>query len=227
MLAWQPGQEAGNAIADVLSGKVNPSGKLATTFPTDYKDVASSKNFPGIPAEKPTDVTYEEGIYVGYRYFDSFGVKPAYEFGYGLYYTTFSITNIKLSSSKFKDKINVTVDVTNTGAKAGKEVVQVYLSAPSSSLDKPAKELKAFGKTGLLEPGKKQTLSFTLNAKSLASFNTAKTAWIADAGDYKVSVGSSSNSIQQTANFNLAKEIVVSKENKILVPQTVISELKK
>lgn len=227
LLAWQPGQEAGNAIADVLSGKVNPSGKLATTFPVDYKDVASSKNFPGIPAEKPTDVTYEEGIYIGYRYFDSFGVKPAYEFGYGLSYTTFSITNLKLSSSKFKDKITITADVTNTGEKAGKEVVQVYLSAPLSSIDKPSKELKAFGKTGVLQPGKKQTLSFTLDARALASFNTAKTSWLADAGDYKVSVGSSSSKIQQTANFSLAKEIIVSKENKVLVPQTVISELKK
>lgn len=227
LLSWQPGQEAGNAIADVLSGKVNPSGKLATTFPVDYKDVASSKNFPGIPAEKPTDVTYEEDIYVGYRYFDSFGVKPAFEFGYGLSYTTFSITNVKTSSSKFKDKVTVTVDVTNTGNVPGKEVVQIYLTAPSQSMNKPLKELKAFGKTGLLKPGEKQTLSFALDSRSLASFNTERTSWIAEAGEYKISVGTSSSNIRQTVNFSLSKEILVSKENKVLVPQTVISELKK
>ncbi len=227
LLSWQPGQEAGNAIADVLSGKVNPSGKLATTFPVDYTDVASSKNFPGMPVEKPTDVTYEEGIYIGYRYFDSFAVKPAFEFGYGLSYTTFSITNIKTSSSKFKDKVTVTVEVTNTGNVSGKEVVQVYLSAPSQSMNKPQKELKAFGKTGLLSPGKKQTLSFTLDARSLASYNTEKISWIAEAGEYKISVGTSSSNISQTANFSLPKELLVSKENKVMVPQTVISELKK
>lgn len=227
LLSWQPGQEAGNAIADVLSGKVNPSGKLATTFPVDYTDVAASKNFPGLPVEKPTEVTYEEGIYVGYRYFDSFAVKPAFEFGYGLSYTTFSITNIKTSSSKFKDKVTVIVDVTNTGNVSGKEVVQVYLTAPSQSMNKPLKELKAFGKTGLLLPGKKQTLSFTLDARSLASYNTEKTSWVAEAGEYKISVGTSSSNISQTANFSLSKEIMVSKENKVLVPQTVISELKK
>lgn len=227
LLSWQPGQEAGNAIADVLSGKINPSGKLATTFPVDYTDVASSKNFPGLPAEKPTDVTYGEGIYVGYRYFDSFAVKPAFEFGYGLSYTTFSITNVKTSSSKFKDKVMVTVNVTNTGNVSGKEVVQVYLTAPSQSMNKPLKELKAFGKTGLLKPGEKQTLSFALDSRSLASFNTERTSWIAEAGEYKISVGTSSSNINQTVNFSLPKEILVSKENKVLVPQTVISELKK
>lgn len=227
LLSWQPGQEAGNAIADVLSGKVNPSGKLATTFQVDYTDVASSKNFPGLPAEKPTDVTYGEGIYVGYRYFDSFAVKPAFEFGYGLSYTTFSITNVKTSSSKFKDKVMVTVDVTNTGNVSGKEVVQVYLTAPSQSMNKPLKELKAFDKTGLLKPGEKQTLSFALDSRSLASFNTERTSWIAEAGEYKISVGTSSSNINQTVNFSLPKEILVSKENKVLVPQTVISELKK
>lgn len=227
LLAWQPGQEAGNAIADVLSGKVNPSGKLATTFPVDYKDVASSKNFPGIPVEKPTDVTYEEGIYVGYRYFDSFAVKPAYEFGFGQSYTSFSLTNVKTNSSKFKDKITITVDVTNNGNVSGKEVVQIYLTAPSKSINKPLKELKAFGKTNLLSPGAKQTLSFNIDARSLASFNTDRTSWIAEAGEYKLSIGTSSSNIQHTETFSLSKEILVSKENKVLVPQTVISELKK
>lgn len=227
LLAWQPGQEAGNAIADVLSGKVNPSGKLATTFPVNYADVASSVNFPGKPADKPTEVTYEDGIYVGYRYFDSFNVKPAYGFGYGLSYSTFSISNLKLSSSKFKNKITFTVDVTNTGALAGKEVVQVYLSAPSKTMDKPLKELKAFGKTMLIQPGKKQNLTFTLDARSLASFNAAKSSWIAEPGEYKISIGTSSCNIAQTAAFSLPAELEVAKENKALIPATNISEIKK
>ena len=130
LLAWQPGLEGGNAITDVLSGKVNPSGKLATTFPANYNDVPSAKNFPGkeFPEKAttgmmgrkaiPAEVTYEEGIYVGYRYYNTFNVKTAYEFGYGLSYTNFSYSNLALSSSSFKDKVTVTVTITNTDRKS-------------------------------------------------------------------------------------------------------------
>lgn len=227
LLAWQPGQEAGNAIADVLSGKVNPSGKIATTFPKDYTDVASSKNFPGTPAEKPAEVVYEEGIYVGYRYFDSFEKAPSYEFGYGLSYTNFTLSNMKLSSAKFKDKISISVDVINTGSAAGKEVVQLYLSAPAKIMEKPVKELKAFAKTNLLKSGEKQTLTFTIDARSLSSYDAGKSAWIAEAGEYKVSLGTSSRDIRQTGTLTLDKELTVKKENKALVPTRSISELKK
>lgn len=227
LLAWQPGQEAGNAVADVLSGKVNPSGKLATTFPMDYQDVPSARYFPGTPAEKPTEVVYQEGIYVGYRYYDSFNVKPAYEFGYGLSYTTFSVSKPKLSATQFTDKITVTVDVINTGNVPGKEVVELYLGAPSKSMDKPVKELKAFEKTNLLKPGKKQTLTFTLNARNLASFNAGNSSWIADAGEYTIHIGTSSGNIVQTATFTLSDEMVVMKENKALTPSGSISEFQK
>ena len=238
LLAWQPGLEGGNAVADVLSGKVNPSGKLATTFPVKYEDEPSAKSFPGkeFPEKAttgsfgmkliPGEVTYEEGIYVGYRYFNTFGVKPAYEFGYGISYTNFSYSNLKLSSNTFNGKITATVDITNTGKTAGKEVVQLYISAPSDKLDKPVEELKGFAKTGLLKPGQKQTLSFTIDAKELASFNTDQSAWIADAGAYTVKIGSSSQNIKQTANFNLSKQIVAEKVNKALTPQVPITELK-
>ena len=181
LLSWQPGMEAGNAVTDVLSGKVNPSGKLATTFPVQYLDEPSAKTFSGKEfSEKatagmfgmkaiPTDVTYEEGIYVGYRYYNTFDVKPAYEFGYGLSYTNFSYSNLKLSSPNFKGKITVTLDITNTGKTAGKEVVQLYLTAPAAKMAKPQEELKGFGKTNLLLPGQKQTISFVIAAKDLAS----------------------------------------------------------
>jgi len=226
LLAWQPGMEAGNAIADVISGAVNPSGKLAITFPVKYEDVPSAKNFPGKPIEKPTEVTYEEGIYVGYRYYNSFNVKPAYEFGYGLSYTTFSYSELKLSSSTFKDKIIATVTITNTGKVAGKEVVQLYLNAPEKSLEKPTEELRAFAKTNLLKPGESQTITFQLNARDLASYNTERSSWIADGGTYTVKVGASSRDIKLTEQFSLAQDRIVEKAHKVLTPKIVINELK-
>ncbi|MCB0472494.1 MAG: glycoside hydrolase family 3 protein, partial [Flavobacteriaceae bacterium] len=166
VLAWQGGQEAGNALTDVLTGKVTPSGKLATTFTISYEDVPSAKNFPGkelsditdvmpggMPRGKPAEVVYEEGIYVGYRYFSTFGKAVSYPFGYGLSYTTFSYDNLKIDAGVFNKNITFSVEIKNTGPVAGKEVVQVYLSAPGKTMDKPAIELKGFAKTKLLQPG--------------------------------------------------------------------------
>jgi beta-glucosidase len=237
LLAWQPGEEGGNAIADVLSGKVDPSGKLATTFPSSYNDVPSAKNFPGkefpekatmgmMGRSVPAEVTYQEGIYVGYRYFNTFKVKPAYEFGFGLSYTTFSYSELTLSSAAFNGKLTASVTITNTGSVAGKEVPQLYLSAPHKSLDKPSEELKGFAKTRLLKPGESQTLSFTLDAKALASFDPNQSAWVADAGEYEVKVGASSENIKLEKPFNLVKSIIVEKVNKALSPPEPIDELK-
>lgn len=238
LLAWQPGLEGGNAMADILSGKVNPSGRLATTFPVKYEDVSSAKNFPGkeFPEKAttgnfgmkqiPAEVTYEEGVYVGYRYFNTFNVKPAYEFGYGLSYSNFTFGNIKLSSSTFNNNITATLTITNQGKYAGKEVVQIYISAPHTNIDKPAEELKAFAKTKLLKPGEAQTLKFTLTAADLASFYTDKESWIADAGKYTLKAGASSTDIRLTADFNVPNEIVVEKVNKALSPQVSINEMK-
>jgi len=237
LLAWQPGLEGGNAIADVLSGKVNPSGKLATTFPVSYNDVPSAKNFPGkeFPEKAttgnfgrkvvPAEVVYEEGIYVGYRYFNTFSVKPAYEFGFGLSYTTFTYSNFKLSSSSFSNKLTAAVTVKNTGNKAGKEVVELYLTAPAGKVDKPTSELKGFAKTKLLQPGQSETVSFVISPADLASFNTNASAWIADAGKYEVKIGASSLDVKQTGSFNLPKQLVVERTNKVLVPNTSINEL--
>jgi beta-glucosidase len=238
LLAWQPGQEGGSAIADVLSGKVNPSGKLATTFPVKYEDVPSSKTFPGreIPdraplinsplAGRPTEAVYEEGVYVGYRYYDTFGVKPAYPFGHGLSYTTFTYGDLKLSSRQFDGKLTATVTVTNTGKVAGREVVQLYVAAPAGRLDKPKGELRAFAKTGPLQPGQSQTLTFDLKATDLASFDTARSSWIADAGTYTLKVGASSADIRSTGTFDVSKEIVAGKANKVLAPRVAFKELR-
>jgi beta-glucosidase len=241
LLAWQAGQEGGNSIADILSGKANPSGKLAVTFPVNYEDVPSSATFPGkeLPSNEPKDnsprgfmrgrpaeVTYNDGIYVGYRYYETFNVKSSYEFGYGLSYTTFAYSNLKLSSTKFSGKMTVTVDIKNTGKAAGKEVAELYLSAPSKKLDKPAEELKGFAKTRLLQPGETQTLTFVIDGRSLASFDPAVSSWIADAGNYTVKIGASSKDLRQTGTFSLGKDIMVKKETVALVPKVKIDELK-
>lgn len=239
VLAWQGGQEAGNALADVILGNVNPSGKLPTSFPVDYKDVSSEKNFPGkeipnseevktgmISKGKPTEVIYEEGIYVGYRYFNTFDVKTAFPFGFGMSYTTFSYDNISINTESKENMATVSITISNKGKISGKEVVQLYLNAPKNNIDKPKMELKAFAKTKLLAPGESETLQFVLNQKDLASFYTDKNSWIADAGLYYVNIGSSSEFIKATASFTINTEIVVEEVHKVLVPQQEIKELK-
>ena len=235
LLAWQAGQETGNAIADVLTGKVNPSGKLATTFPVKYEDVPSSTTFPGIelPVEepeeeggrrrfmraKPSVITYEDDIYVGYRYYDAAGVEPAYEFGFGLSYTTFEYGRLKLDSKKFKGWIQAEVEVTNSGSKAGREVVQLYLSAPETGLNKPVRELKAFAKTRLLKPGESQTISFTIDHISLCSFDPDLSHWNAEPGIYKLALGASSRDIRKEVDFKLDYIIITEAVSRSLVPQ--------
>ncbi|NOX65946.1 MAG: beta-glucosidase [Chlorobi bacterium] len=225
LLAWQPGQEGGNSVADILTGAVNPSGKLPDSFPMKYEDVPSSKSFPGIPAEDPINSFYEEGIYVGYRYYDSFNVPTAYEFGYGLSYTTFDYSDLKLSSTNFSSKMKVTVTVKNTGKVAGKEVAQLYLAAPSTEIEKPVQELKGFAKTKLLKPGESQKLTFELDERSLASFWSGISAWVADKGDYEVRIGASSKDIRLKASFNLPKDIVVEEVHDVLYPNFYMEEL--
>lgn len=242
LCAWQPGQEGGNSVVDVISGKVNPSGKLAASFPLKYDDTPTAKNFPGykIDGEEdnsddlsgfsfmrrvPWEVVYEEDIYVGYRYYNTFDIPVAYEFGYGKSYTTFEYSNLKLSNKKLKDKITVSIDVKNTGKVAGREVVQVYVSAPDGKLDKPEEELVAFGKTALLEPGKSETLTFTINPVLLASFDESTSSWIAEAGDYTLKVGASSKDIKEQASFSITKEIQVETVTKAMVPQKEFDKL--
>ncbi len=218
LIAWQPGQEAGNAIVDVLSGKVNPSGKLSMTFPIKYTDHAASKFFPGkefdLPGEgansfmaaKPAEVKYEEGIFVGYRHFETANIKTSYPFGYGLSYTSFAYSKLKMK--KKDDNFELSCVVSNTGEVAGKEVVQLYISAPDSDLAKPVRELKAFNKTKLLQPGDQQTLTFILTPNDFASYYTNESAWIANSGLYKIQIGSSVSNIKLENIVNIEKSIV-------------------
>ncbi|WP_078409910.1 beta-glucosidase [Priestia abyssalis] len=224
LLSWQPGQELGNAVADVLTGKVNPSGKLAQTFPVDYNDLPYADRFPGLGNELP----YEEDIYVGYRYNTTFNVKPAYEFGFGLSYTNFDYSDIKITKGrKFKDKIIVQATVKNIGKVTGKEAVQVYVSAPDGKLEKPELELKTFAKTKELQPGKKEKLEFELDAKDLASFDEELSAWVLEKGTYKVKVGTSSENIKGTVTFTVEKDRIVEKVSDVLKPQVEFERLSK
>lgn len=239
VLPWQGGQEAGNAVADVLSGRVNPSAKLATSFPLKYADLASAEQFPGYATSeqdaidpyiglfvgKESQLDYTDGIYVGYRYYDTFKVNTAYEFGYGLSYTQFAYSPLTVTPGSNAGNYSVSLNVSNTGKTAGKEVVQLYLSAPNHSMDKPLKELKGFSKTALLAPGEATTVNFSLSAEDLASFSVAEQAWVADAGEYLVQVGSSSKNTQSQGKFKLSHPINLNPaktEFKALTPLTDI-----
>ena len=214
LVAWQPGQEGGNSVADVLTGKQNPSGKLTMTWPIAATDHASTANF----AQQPdyynlSDKLYEgrlkgvnysnheEDIYVGYRYFDTFGRKVAYPFGFGLSYTTFEYSKPKVETKG--DRITVSVTVKNTGRHEGKEVVQVYVAAPKGKLEKPAKELKAFAKTPLLKAGESVTLSMNIELRDLASYDEADSQWLTEAGRYDFLIGASSANIRHRLTANV------------------------
>jgi beta-glucosidase len=219
LLAWQPGQEAGHAIADVLLGRTPPSGKLATTFPLRWEDVPSSANFPGetllgpdpeargfMRGDRAAQVVYEDDVWVGYRHFATKGEAVAYPFGFGLSYTEFEYGELILSNGEFGEEISASLPITNTGAAAGREVVQLYLSAPGQSAPKPALELRAFAKTKTLGPGESQTLKFSLVARDLASFDEPSSSWVAEAGTYTVKIGASSADIRRTATFSVTGE---------------------
>lgn len=227
LLAWQPGQEGGNAVADILRGTVNPSGKLPDSFPLKYEDIPSANSFPGEPPEEPVNSFYTEGIYVGYRYYDSFEVPTAYEFGYGLSYTNFEYSDISTSAPSFSSKLTVTAKVKNSGKVAGKEVVQLYLAAPSTGIEKPVHELKGFAKTKLLQPGESQTLTFELDQRSLSSYWSGIDAWVVDKGEYEVQIGASSKDIRLRASFRVPEDIVVEKVHDALYPNFLFKELRR
>lgn len=236
LLAWQPGQEAGNSVVDILTGKVTPSGKLAVTFPLSYEDSPSSANFPGHAIEgeidetrdlsgfsmmkrTPWEVIYKEDIFVGYRYFNTFEAPVAYEFGYGLSYTSFEYGKMVLSSTDFEKEIAMKINIKNDGKTSGREVVQIYLSSPQGQIRKPAMELIQFGKTKVLKPGESETLLFRISPRDLCSYYTEKGLWIAEKGEYIVQAGSSSAQIRQKASFFLHKELEVEKAtSKLLAP---------
>ncbi|MBO4475216.1 MAG: glycoside hydrolase family 3 C-terminal domain-containing protein [Bacteroidales bacterium] len=225
LLAWTPGQEGGLAVADVLTGAVNPSGKLPMTFPVGYFDIPSSYNFPynykggnsidiaallgggGQRRRQVKDVDYteyKEGIWVGYRYFTTAGKNVSYPLGYGLSYTSFEYGKPSVKVAK-DGTVTASIVVRNTGKVAGKEAVQLYVTAPGCGLVKPAYELRAFAKTGELAPGESQTLVMTVDAYGLASFNESTSAWETAPGAYVARFGASADDIRATANFKIAK----------------------
>jgi beta-glucosidase len=239
LLAWTPGQEGGYSVADVLCGKSNPSGKLPMTFPVNYLDIPSSSNFPYIStggtsmgafgmntrraSRKNVDFTdYSEGIYVGYRYFATAGKEVSYPFGYGLSYTTFAYSDAKVKATA--DGFTATVTVTNTGSAAGKESVQLYVSAPAGGLEKPACELKGFAKTRELQPGESQTLTIPVDKYTLASFNEGASQWETAAGTYTVRFAADVQDVRATAQYKLAKPESW-KAHDVLKPAEPIQEL--
>ena len=203
-------------MADILTGKVCPSGKLTMTWPVAATDHPSTSNFPGqtdfftfeqmvgdnrpIPGHSYTN--HDEDIYVGYRYFDTFQKPVAYPFGFGLSYTTFAFSNAKVRNLK-NETIEVTVTVRNTGKVSGKEVAQVYVTAPKGSIEKPVHELKAFAKTRELKPGEQQVLTMQIPVRMLASFDEQNSQWLADGGQYEFHVGASSRDIRCTATVKV------------------------
>lgn len=208
VVAWFPGQECGDAVADVLSGKINPSGRLPITFPVHYADLPSSRNYPyiGQTEGKNFDYTnYEEDIWVGYRYFDTAVREVAYPFGYGLSYTDFEYGDARISRKGEKTTISVTV--TNTGKLPGREVVQLYVSAPvNSQILKPSAELRGFAKTRTLAPGESERISITLNDDRLASFDEANSQWKTDKGTYTAHLGHHVGNYILSLPFEIKKE---------------------
>ncbi|HZI33568.1 MAG TPA: glycoside hydrolase family 3 C-terminal domain-containing protein, partial [Candidatus Binatia bacterium] len=196
--AWFPGQEGGTALAAILFGDVNPSGKLPDTLAVNRDDYPDAENFPG----QNNEVHYAEGIYVGYRHFDKAGIKPLFPFGFGLSYTTFGYNRLKLSKSDLKPdgSITASVDITNTGKRVGAEVVELYIHDLHPKIDKPVRELKGFSKVSL-KPGETKTVQFQISPRDLAYFDVPGKQWKADAGKYEVQIGASSRDIRQQATL--------------------------
>lgn len=198
--AWYPGQECGNAIAGILFGDINPSGKLPDTFPRRLEDNPAYENYPGANGK----VRYEEGIFVGYRHYDKNEIEPLFPFGHGLSYTSFAYDNLEVSPRVVKPggKIQVRIEVKNTGDRAGKEVVQLYIHDIESRLPRPPKELKTFEKVGL-SPGETRTVTFTLDESALSYYDPEKRGWTAEPGEFEVQIGSSSRDIRARTVFIL------------------------
>ncbi len=205
---WYGGTESGNALADVLTGKVNPSGRLPFTVPFKYEDgpIKTEAQYPGIKEEGDEfwQTHYSEGVYVGYRWYSSNKIKVQFPFGHGLSYTTFAYSNAKADKAEMTadQTLKVSVDVTNTGATDGAEVVQLYINDVKSTIDRPVKELKDFEKV-YLKAGETKTVTFEIDAQDLSYFDADKHEWVAEPGKFKALIGSSSEDVKSTVNFKL------------------------
>lgn len=216
----QPGMEGGNALADVLTGTVNPSGKLTDTWAVRYSDFPNAATFSHNNGNIETE-KYEEGIYVGYRYFDSFGVEPVFPFGYGLSYTQFAVQAGEITPGN--TAVTVTVTVTNTGSREGKEVAQIYVSCPQQGMAKEYRRLCGFAKTSLLKPGESQKMEITFPVKELASFDETASAWTVEKGLYGIWVGNSSRNVTLAGALSVEMCTVIEKVKHICL---CVEELK-
>ena len=209
MIAGQMGNIGGNIVSDVLTGKSIPSGKLTDTWAENYSDYPSSATFSHNNGNID-DEYYTEGIYVGYRYFDTFGIKPAYSFGYGKGYTDFAYEVDDVIADE--KKVYVSVTVTNTGSKyAGREVIQVYVTSPEGAIDKPFKELRGFAKTSLLGPSQKETVTITFDTASMASYDITRASYVLEKGNYIIRVGNSCDNTIPAAVLTLDRDVVTVK----------------
>lgn len=227
LLSWQAGQEGANALVKLLKGEVTPSAKLPMTFPVKYEDVPSAKTFPGEPAENPVNALYKEGIYVGYRYYETFNVPVTYEFGYGLSYTQFTYSDISIDSQTLKDEAVISFNVKNTGKYSGKEVAQVYVSAPQTEIQKPQEELRAFYKTKLLKPGESEKVTIKLQKRDFTSFWQSLSSWVIEKGTYDIKVGASSKDIRLKTSVEVSENKTVEKVSDVLYPNIKLDELKR
>jgi beta-glucosidase len=228
------GMLGGQALIEILDGRVNPSAKLPDTWSIDYYDIPASKNFYNAIDGKPilsadsscfVDTYYEEDIYVGYRYFETFGKEVAYPFGHGLSYTSFDIKTISFEHTEEHTKLMVNVG--NTGNVAGKEVVQIYVEEPDDLLEKPARKLVGFAKTSTLDPGGKQVLTFEINADQLVSYHTQTASWILDKGTYTFYVGSSIQQLEKTGSFVIGETLTIRTVTNRMSPPVPIRILSK
>lgn len=220
LLMGQAGMESGNALADLLTGKVTPSGKLTDTWARRYEDYPASATFSANDGQTLQE-DYTEDIYVGYRHFDAKGLDVVYPFGYGLSYTTFEYSNIHVTAD-WKE-VKVSLSVRNTGAYAGREVVQVYASAPGGRLPKPWQELKGYAKTGLLRPGQSEAVEIRFGTDTLASYDEGKAAWVMEPGDYLIRVGTHSRDTRVAAVLRLDAEAVTCQLSNQLTPDHTLN----
>lgn len=219
----QPGMEGGNALADILTGKVVPSGKLADTWAKDYADFPNAATFSHNNGNVQTE-KYEESIYVGYRYFDSFQIEPEYPFGYGLSYTEFSWQMKQVQATE--NQVALNIEVKNIGSQyEGKEVVQVYVSCPQLGMPKEFKRLCGFAKTNCLKPQETQCMSIAFDAKNIASFSEEKSAWVLEKGYYGIWIGNSSVNVQLAAALQVEEEVILEKTEHICPLQEELTEL--
>ena len=215
LLMSQAGMTGGDALVEVLNGTVNPSGKLTDTWPVNFDDNPSSAGFANEDKNNAQEL-YNDDIFVGYRYYDTFGKDVSYEFGYGGSYTTFAMQTQSVTADK--DKVTVKVKVKNTGSVSGKEVAEVYFSAPEGNLDKPYQELAGYAKTDELAPGESQVLTITYDTTEMGSYDTDKAAYVMEDGDYIIRVGNSSRNTHVAGKISVAEDTITEQYSNLMVP---------